>query len=35
MNPDHENMIHFVGFVLLMALVLFVTFREVEHLFHL
>ncbi len=34
MNPDHENMIHFIGFILLMALVLFVTFREVEHLFH-
>ncbi len=34
MDPDHENMIHFVGFILLMALVLFVTFREVEHLFH-
>ncbi|AUW93696.1 RIP metalloprotease RseP [Sulfobacillus thermotolerans] len=34
MDPDHENMIHFVGFIILMALVLFVTFREVEHLFH-
>ncbi|PSR27663.1 MAG: RIP metalloprotease RseP [Sulfobacillus thermosulfidooxidans] len=34
MDPDRENMIHFVGFVLLMALVLVVTFHDIEHLFH-
>ncbi len=34
MDPDRENMIHFVGFVILMALVLVVTFHDVAHLFH-
>lgn len=34
MDPNHENMIHFVGFVILMALVLVVTFHDIEHLFH-
>lgn len=34
MDADRENMIHFVGFVILMALVIVVTFHDVEHLFH-
>ncbi len=34
MDPERENMIHFVGFVILMALVIVVTFHDVEHLFH-
>jgi regulator of sigma E protease len=32
-NPVNENMIHFVGFVLLMALMVFVTYKDVLRLF--
>lgn len=32
-NPDAEGMIHFAGLLVLMAFMLFVTFRDVIHLF--
>lgn len=32
-NPEREGLVHFIGFALLMLLVLFITFREVAGLF--
>jgi hypothetical protein len=34
MKPEHENMIHMVGFLVLILFVLVITYREVVHLFH-
>jgi regulator of sigma E protease len=33
-KPEVENMVHFAGFVLLMLLVVFVTYRDIIHLVH-
>lgn len=34
MKPEHENMIHMVGFVVLILFVLVITYHDVSHLFH-
>ena len=31
-DPDKENMVHFVGFVLLMALLILITFQDLQRL---
>ena len=33
LKPERENMIHFIGFVLLMALMVFITYKDVLRLF--
>lgn len=34
MKPEHENMIHMVGFLVLILFVLVITYHDVVHLFH-
>ncbi|MHB1957384.1 MAG: site-2 protease family protein, partial [Sulfobacillus sp.] len=34
MDPDRENMIHMVGFVVLILFVLVVTYHDIVHFFH-
>ncbi len=34
MKPEHENLIHMVGFVVLILFVLVITYHDVSHLFH-